>query len=234
LAAALLHHPVPTPRELALPAMAMEQPKKPVGGAYGIFLTEKRPEFLKACAGQKASAVSTMAGAEWKKISDAAKAPYQKKYEQVKAKYDKDMAAFLAGGGEKTKGTLALRAEKRKAKDGKKKKDPNAPKKVAGGGYGVFLNENREKIVKSLPAGSNPITAVAKAAGEQWKALSEANKKPYVAKYEKKVAVYKAALEEYKKTLPAGEGDEEDDEEDEEGEEAEEKQPTPKKKAARK
>eukprot|EP00913_Durusdinium_trenchii_P017191 g16165.t1 len=28
--------------------MAGEQPKKPVGGAYGVFMAEKRPEFAKA------------------------------------------------------------------------------------------------------------------------------------------------------------------------------------------
>merc|ERR550537_306982 len=123
--------------------MALEQPKKPVGGAYGIFMSEKRPEYLKACQGQQASAVSKMGGEAWKKLSDAQKAPYQKKYEQTKAKFDKDMAAFLAAGGEKTKGVRAQRSEKRKSKEGKKVKDPNAPKKPTGGAYGVYLAENR-------------------------------------------------------------------------------------------
>ena len=52
--------------------MTLEQPKKPVDGAYGIVLTEKRPEFTKACAGQKASAVSSMAGESWKKLNEEA------------------------------------------------------------------------------------------------------------------------------------------------------------------
>ena len=182
--------------------MAMEQPKKPVGGAYGIFLTEKRPEFTKACQGQKASAISTMAGEAWKKLSDAEKKPYQKTYEGVKTKFDTDMAAFLAAGGEKVKGSRALRSEKRKAKEGKskKKKDPNAPKKPCGGAYPVFLAENRESIVKSLPKG-HKMTDVAKAAGEQWKKLSAKAKKPYEDKYLKKKEEYEAAMIEYKKTL---------------------------------
>merc|ERR550537_1805769 len=83
-------------------------------------------------------------------MPDAQKAPYQKKYEEAKEQFDKNMKAFLDAGGEKTKGAAALRSEKRKAK-GAKKKDPNAPKKPTGGGHGVFLAENREKIVKSLP-----------------------------------------------------------------------------------
>merc|ERR1711881_158635 len=117
---------------------AMEQPKKPVGGAFGQFVAEKRPEFLKQCAGQKASAVSTLAGAEWKELTEAQKAPYQIKYEAAKKKFDEDMAAFLAAGGEKTKGVAGLRKEKRKAKEGKVAKDPNRPKKPAGGAFGCF------------------------------------------------------------------------------------------------
>merc|ERR1712060_238756 len=169
------------------------QPKQPVGGAYGIFLSEKRPEYTKACAGQKASAISTMAGAEWKKLTEAQKAPYAKKYEAAKAQYDKEMEAFLAAGGVKEKGLAALRTEKRKAKDGKKKKDPNAPKRPAGGAFGVWLAENRSKIASSLPQG-HKITDVTKAAGEQWRALSDAAKKPYEAKYAKKQEEYKKAM----------------------------------------
>ena len=196
--------------------MAPEQPKKPVGGAYGVFSNDKRAEFQKACAGQQGSAVSKMAGAEWKKLTDAQKAPYQKRYEDNKAKFDKDMAAFLAAGGEKQKGARALRSEKAKEKEGggKKKKDANAPKKPAGGAYGQYLAENRAAIVKTLPAG-HKITDVAKAAGAKWKALSDKDKKPYEDKYQKKMGEYKVAIEEYKKNNGGAEVEEEEEEEEE-------------------
>lgn len=182
--------------------MALTQPKRPVGGAYGIFLAEKRPEFLKACEGQKASAISVMAGEQWKKLSASQQAPYQKKYEVAKATFDKDMAAFLAAGGEISKGQMALRSEKRnnKLKKGKAK-DPNAPKKPTGGGYGVFLSEHRPRIVKSLPEG-HQITDVTKAASVEWNALSDSGKKPYITKYNKKMESYKLAAEEYKAICP--------------------------------
>merc|ERR1711865_1224372 len=144
------------------------------------------------------------------------KAPYQLKYEAAKGKFEKDMAAFIAGGGVKTKGAMALRSEKRKAKDGKKKKDPNAPKKPAGGGYGVYLAENRAKITASLPAGANKLTGVTTVAGTQWKALSDVAKKPFNATYEKNQAAYKTAMEEYRLKNPVVEDEEEDDEEEEE------------------
>merc|ERR1712083_829636 len=86
----------------------------------------------------------------------------------------------------------------RKAKDGKKKKDPNAPKRPAGGAYGVWLAENRPRIVSSLPQG-HKITDVTKAAGEQWKALSDAAKKPYEAKYAKKQEEYEMTMKRKKR-----------------------------------
>jgi len=212
--------------------MALTQPKKPAGGAYGVFGNEKRAEFTKLCKGKPVTEVSKMMSESWKKLSEKEKEPYQKQYEVAKAKFEKDMAAFLASGGVKQKGAAALRSEKRKAKEGKKKKDPNAPKRPAGGAYGVFLAENRQKIVKSLPAG-HKITDVAKAAGEQWKALPEAAKKPYEEKYQKLMGEFRKAMEEYKKTHGADDDEDEDEDEDEEDEEEEEKA-APKKKAARK
>merc|ERR1712070_944542 len=187
-----------------------------------------RPEFMKACEGQPVSAITKLAGEKWKTIAAKEKDVYQKKYEAAKAQFDKDMAAFLASGGEKTKGAAALRTEKRKAREGKKK-DPNAPKKPAGGGYGVFLAENRASIIKSLPA-DHKMTDVGKAAGEKWRALSDAAKKPHQDKFLKKQGEYKAALAEYKKNLPEDEEEDDDEEdEDEEEEEEEEEEPAPKK-----
>ena len=182
------------------------QPKKPVGGAYGQFTSEKRAEFQKELVGQKASEVSKLASERWKKLSDAQKAVYQKKYEAAKEKYDKDLAVFEAAGGVKEK--IA-----RKGKDAKvkKAKDPDAPKRPAGGAYGIFLAENRDKIIKTLPKGYK-ITDISKAAGVQWKALSEKEQKPYQEKYQKKNAEYKAAMEEYKK-LRGKDAPVEDDEE---------------------
>lgn len=207
----------------------LEQPKKPAGGAYGQFLAEKRAEFTKACAGQPVTAISKMAGEAFKKLSDAQKKPFQAKYEVAKAKFEKDMAQFLAAGGEKQKGVSALRTEKRKAKEGKKKKDPNAPKKPAGGAYGAFLAAKRPEFMKACAG--QPVTAVSKMAGEAWKKLSNAEKKPFESEYAKKLEAYKLAVAEYKKNNLDAEGDGEDEEEEEDEEKEEEPEPQPKKKA---
>merc|ERR1712238_464421 len=138
----------------------------------------------------------------------------------------------LEAGGVKEKGLAAQRSEKRKAKEEKRaKKDPNAPKRPVGGAYGVFLAENRAKIVSSLPK-DHKMTDVAKAAGVQWKALSDAVKKPYEDKYQKKQAEYIKALEVYKKANPnADEQDDDEEEEQQEEELAAKKEAAPKKKA---
>merc|ERR1712204_153776 len=110
----------------------------------------------------------------------AERAPYQKAFEVAKKKYEVDMEAFLAAGGVKQKGAAALRTEKRKAKEGKKVKDPNAPKKPVGGAYGCFLAAHRAEFQKACPG---DITGVAKLAGQKWKDLPETDKEKYNKEY---------------------------------------------------
>merc|ERR1719411_185566 len=73
-------------------------PKKPVGGAYGVFLNEKRPEFMKLLPGQKAPAVSKHAGEQWKALSEKEKKPYVEEYKRRKAEYDEALKAYKAKG----------------------------------------------------------------------------------------------------------------------------------------
>ena len=201
--------------------MAPEQPKTPVGGAFGVFFEDKRHEFTKACAGQKASEVSKMAGIEWKKLTDEQKPPYQKRFLEIKAKYDKDMKAFLAAGGTKEKGVRALRSQKAKAKQklgkkmkklGKKMKDANVPKKPAGGSYGEYFAENREEIGKALPK-DHKITDLWKAVRAKWKSLADKDRKLYEGKYHKKMAEYHTNMAEYKENNGGAEAKDEEEKE---------------------
>ena len=74
------------------------------------------------------------------------------------------MKAFLEAGGEK-------KAIKKKGKkDIKKKKDPQAPKKPAGGAYGCFLAKNRAAFMKECSG--QPVTAVTKLASAKWKDIT--------------------------------------------------------------
>ena len=184
--------------------MALEQPKKPAGGAYGQFMIQKRAEFTKQLQGKPVSEVAKLGGSIWKAMSEADKAPYLKKFEDAKAKYEKDFAAFIAAGGVKTKGITALRAEKRKAR--------LKPKKPAGGAYGCFLAKHRPAFMKDL-----------KLASAKWKALSEAEKAPFEEEYETKRKAYFEAMKSY--VPPAGaEAKEDEDEDDDDAEEEEEEE----------
>ena len=148
----------------SLVAMAMAQPKKPAGGAFGQFLAEKRPELQTQCKGQPITAVTKLASEKFKALSEEDKKIYQEKFVAAKAKYDEDMKAFLEAGGEK-------KAIKKKGKkDIKKKKDPQAPKKPAGGAYGCFLAKNRAAFMKECSG--QPVTAVTKLASAKWKDIT--------------------------------------------------------------
>ena len=180
--------------------MAMAQPKKPAGGAYGQFLAEKRPELQTQCKGQPITAITKLASEKFKALSEEDKKIYQEKFVAAKAKYDEDMKAFLEAGGEK-------KAIKKKGKkDIKKKKDPQAPKKPAGGAYGCFLAKNRAAFMKECSG--QPVTAVTKLASAKWKELSDEDKKIYEEEFQKKKEEYQEAMKSYV-PLSSADGDDE-------------------------
>jgi len=187
-------------------AASLEQPKKPAGGGFGQFMAAKRAEFVKECKGQPISAVQKLGSERWKQVSESEKESYNKAFKEAQKKYNADMESFLAAGGVKQKGAAALRSERKKAKEGKtkKQKDPNAPKKPVGGAYGCFLNANRAAFQKACPG---DITGVAKMAGGKWKELPDNEKEKYNKEYQQKVAQYQEALKSY--TPPPREEDEE-------------------------
>ncbi|KAJ4314168.1 Non-histone chromosomal protein 6 [Neodidymelliopsis sp. IMI 364377] len=87
-----------------------------------------------------------------------------------------------------------------KADAGKKKKDPNAPKRGLSA-YMFFANEQRDKVREENPG--IKFGEVGKQLGEKWKALSEKQRTPYEAKaaadkkrYEEEKAAYQAQAEE--------------------------------------
>merc|ERR1712037_966768 len=159
----------------------------------GRFLAEHRPALQKECTGKPVTAVVKLASERFKSLSDSEKSDWEKKYKDAQAQYEKDMEAFLAGGGEKA-------AIKRKNNDDtasskKQKKDPEAPKRPAGGAYGCYLAKNRESFTKECEG--KPVTAISKLAGERWKELSAEDRKPFEKEYETKFAAYQAAMKDH-------------------------------------
>ncbi|CAK9036904.1 High mobility group-T protein (HMG-T) (HMG-T1) (HMG-1) [Durusdinium trenchii] len=169
--------------------MALVEPKKVAGGAFGQFLAEKRSELQKELQGKPVTEITKLASAKFKALSEEERAIYQEKYVTAKAKYEADLKAFEEAGGEK---------KQRKAKgkkDGKKKKDPDAPKRPAGGAYGCFLAKHRAAFQKETAG--QPITAVTKLASAKWSALSAEEKTIYEDEYKAKKEAYDEAMKSY-------------------------------------
>ncbi|KAK7252632.1 hypothetical protein RIF29_36719 [Crotalaria pallida] len=95
-------------------------------------------------------------------------------------------------------------------KQGKKAaKDPNKPKRPPSAFF-VYMSEFREQFKKENP-NNKSVAAVGKAAGNNWKAMSDADKAPYVAKAEKKKEEYEKSLRAYNNGLASGKEEEESD-----------------------
>lgn len=201
-----------------------EQPKKITGGAFGRYMNENRPALLKEFAGKPATESIKQGSVRFKALDASAKAKYEKLYTEAQAKYKKDLAAFLAGGGE-------MKAKKeKKGKKEKKSRDANKPKKPAGGAFGCFISKNRTEFAKECAG--KPVTAVTKLASARWKELSATDKIPYDKDYAEKKAKYEKDMKSYvppaKEEEDEAEEDEDEDDEEEEGE-AEEEEEAPKK-----
>lgn len=104
----------------------------------------------------------------------------------------------------KRKGALK-ETKAKKAKPAKKLKDPNAPKRPQTAFF-IFLNEFRQEFKRDHPDVKG-VAAVGKAGGERWKAMSEAEKLPFITKAVQKKSEYDKTLATYKKK-------QEDDEEE--------------------
>ncbi|CAE8624248.1 unnamed protein product, partial [Polarella glacialis] len=67
-----------------------EAPKKPVGGAYGIFLADNREAIKKSLPAEaKITDVAKEAGKQWKELSEEAKKPFQDRYLEKSEVYKK-------------------------------------------------------------------------------------------------------------------------------------------------
>ncbi|XP_054808071.1 HMG1/2-like protein [Prosopis cineraria] len=97
----------------------------------------------------------------------------------------------------KRKGAGVRRKRSRKAA-----KDPNKPKRPPSAFF-VFMSEFREQYKREHPDNKS-VTVVGKAGGDQWKAMSDAEKAPFIAKAEKKKAEYDKTIKAYNMRLAEG------------------------------
>merc|ERR1712061_917284 len=74
-----------------------DAPKKPVGGAYGIFSNEKREEFTKIveAKGEKGfGPVAKMTSEAFKALTDVQRAAYEERFKEAQVKYQKEKEEY--------------------------------------------------------------------------------------------------------------------------------------------
>lgn len=172
--------------------------------SYMFFAADKREEVKSKHNITTIGDIGKKLGELWNGMSEDDKKPYEAMAAKDKERYQKEKDSGLETKPRKVKG---------EKKAGKKKKDPNAPKRPQSA-YFLWLNENRAKIIEEhKPEGG--VAGVAKKAGELWGKMTDADKKKYVTMAEQKKAEYEKEKEAY----DAQQGGEEEEDETDETEE---------------
>ncbi|KAG0365898.1 high mobility group box domain-containing protein [Gamsiella multidivaricata] len=110
-----------------------------------------------------------------------------------------------------TKVTKRGKNEEVKKRKRKAKKDPNAPKNPMSA-YLLFCEEWREKVKAQNPDSS--FGELGRLLGEQWRAYTDDQKAPYIAKHEKAKAKYATEKAAYDAKKAQEDEDEDEDESD--------------------
>lgn len=208
--------------------MGKGDPSKPRGkmSSYAYFVQTCREEHKKKHPDSSVNFAefSKKCSERWKTMSAKEKGKFEDMAKGDKARYEREMKNYVPPKGEKK---------------GKKKKDPNAPKRPPSAFF-LFCAEHRPGIKAESPGLS--IGDTAKRLGEMWSEQTAKDKVPYEQKaaklkekYEKDVAAYRAkgnsdvgkkapgrpAVSKKKVEMDDDDDDEEDEEEDEEDEDEE-------------
>ncbi|XP_037328850.1 high mobility group protein B2a [Pungitius pungitius] len=200
-----------------------KDPNKPRGktSSYAYFVATCREEHKKKHPGTSVgfAEFSKKCSERWKTMSAKEKVKFEDLAKTDKVRYDREMKTYIPPKGAPGKG--------------KKKKDPNAPKRPPSAFF-VFCSDHRPRIKEENPGIS--IGDIAKKLGELWSTQTSKDKIPYEAragklkeKYEKDVAAYKAksglgksdagkksgpGRPAAKKAQPVDDDDDDDDDED--------------------
>jgi len=101
-------------------------PKKPAGGAYGCFLSDKRKEITDSLPqGSKVTDVSKKAGELWKAVSEEEKNKYEAIYKQKSEDYKAALEEYKKNGGQEANDA----EEAEEAEEAEKVEDSKAPVK---------------------------------------------------------------------------------------------------------
>ncbi|NP_001298193.1 high mobility group protein B3-like [Biomphalaria glabrata] len=181
----------------------VNKPKRATS-AYFFFLAQCRKEAAKAGkAPTKIAEFTKEASEKWKALSADKKKPFEAAAADDKRRYETEMAVYKG-----------------------KSVDPNKPKRPPTA-YFLFLADYRIRMANK----GIEHKELLKMAGEEWRSLSNEDKKPYEKKALEESKKYESAMTEYRKTGGASGGpaakkakvvEEEEDDDDEEDEDDDE------------
>lgn len=137
-------------------------PKKPKS-AYLFFCDAERANVLKKHPEFKVTDVSKELGPAWQKLSAKAKTKYENLAAKDKERYEKEMASYTPPA--------------RDSSPKRRKKDPSAAKRPRNA-FLLFSGAERDKIKTANP--DLKITEISSELGKRWRAMSEAQKAPFV------------------------------------------------------
>jgi len=187
----------------------MAKGDKPRGrmSAYAYFVQTCREEHKKKHPNENVvfSEFSKKCAERWKTMNEPEKKRFHQMAEKDKKRWEAEMSTYVPKEGGRGKG-------------GRKKKDPNAPKRALSAFF-HFCNEERPKVKAQL--GEATVGDVAKELGRRWQDCTEDQKAKYGAlaardrqRYEREMAAYKRGG-----SFAQHDGDLDDDDDDEDDDE---------------
>lgn len=164
----------------------MAKGDKPRGrmSAYAYFVQTCREEHKKKHPNENVvfSEFSKKCAERWKTMSEPEKKRFHQMAEKDKKRWEAEMSTYVPADGGRGKG-------------GRKKKDPNAPKRALSAFF-HFCNDERPKVKAEL--GEATVGEIAKELGRRWQACTEQDKARFEAmaakdkqRYEREMAIYK-------------------------------------------
>ncbi|RDY03949.1 High mobility group B protein 13, partial [Mucuna pruriens] len=183
----------------------MKRPSPP----YILWMKDQWNEVKKENPEAEFKEISNMLGAKWKTVSAEEKKPYEEKYHAEKEAYllviakekRESEAMRLLEEEQKQRTAMELleqymqfkQGAEKDSKKSKKEKDPLKPKHPMSA-YFLFTNDRRAALI----AENKNFLEVPKITGEEWKNMTEEQKRPYEEMAKKNKEKYALEMEAYK------------------------------------
>jgi len=185
-------------RQFSAAAPPVEIPKRP-NTPWVNFFKANLPEYKKKHPGVKVSDLMSKMSEEWKKLPAQKKDPMITQYEADKVKYQKLMDKVPEEVKERAKAEKrqkkAIATGRSAATELKEMLESLGKPKRPLTGYVLFSVDRRARMTASERQKSP--TEVVRMLGAEWKGMSEAQKQPYLEKYEKLKAEHDRVMEKW-------------------------------------